>query len=52
MEVIKIFGRRSYDRRNNLHYYHNNLIYTLGPNIIVQNIIPSKQYHLTCDPHY
>lgn len=37
LEVLKVFGRRAFDRHNNLYYDGKNLIYTLGPNIVVQD---------------
>ena len=37
LEPVKIFGRRAFDRRNNLFYNGHGLIYTLGPNIVVQD---------------
>lgn len=52
LELMKVFGRRAFDRRSNL--YHdglNNLIYTLGPNIILQDDAnPTKQQVIPVDP--
>lgn len=36
LKPVRIFGRRAFDKRNNLFEdYRGNLIYSLGPNIII-----------------
>ena len=38
LHLMKVFGRRAFDRRNNLfHDGLKSLVYTLGPNIIMQD---------------
>lgn len=48
LEPIRIYGRRAYDKRNNLYEDgRGNLIYSLGPNIIIENPFdPTKQTHI------
>lgn len=36
LEIVRIYGRRAFDKRNNLFEdKQGNLIYSLGPNIII-----------------
>lgn len=52
LEVIKVVGRRAYDRGNNVCMSHESLIYTIGPNLVIQNIMdPFQQTTLPSDPH-
>ena len=45
-------GRRAYDRCNNIFINQDNLLYTLGPNLLIQNIIDSfAQKVLPSDPN-
>lgn len=37
-KIAKVFGRRASDRRYNLAYYNDCALYTLGPNMVIQNI--------------
>lgn len=52
LRLVKAIGRRAFDRRNNLfHDGRNNLVYTLGTNIILQNDDdPTKQQLIAVDP--
>jgi len=36
--MTRVFGRRAKDRRYNLTYFQGNALYSLGPNIVIQNI--------------
>jgi hypothetical protein len=52
LEIIKVIGRRAYDRVNNIFANKDNLIYTLGPNLIIQNIIDTfSQKIFPSDPN-
>lgn len=52
LEIVKVIGRRAYDRMNNVFVHQENLIYTLGPNLILQNIVePFIQKLIPSDPN-
>ncbi len=53
LRPVRIFGRRAFDKRNNLFEdSRGNLIYCLGPNIIVEDPTdPLKQTHIPIDPN-
>lgn len=52
LEIMKVIGRRAYDRMNNLFTHQDYLIYTLGPNLILQHIMdPFMQKLLPSDPN-
>ena len=49
LQFVKAFGRRAIDRRYNLVYFDNKLLYCLGPNLVVQDLNSSSQYLLKAD---
>lgn len=44
LELGKVFGRRALDRRYNLAYFDQNIIYSIGPNLVIQELSSPHQY--------
>lgn len=38
LEIVRLFGRRASDRRYNMALFQNKVIYSIGPNIVIQTL--------------
>ena len=50
LRIVRVLGRRASDRRYNLTYFEANMLYCVGPNMVIQGVREGGQELMKADP--